>query len=782
MYFTKKESSFDTSQIELKKKYFYRIQILRSLLLLTVLFFVSKIINFEVSSKLILFFSFLGIYLASKLLLKGISPLKIVIRHIIVIFALYFISNLANYFLMLSPTVPANRDFLIPLLQDQCLILISFYLISALSTILYWNFRSYSTWEALISSSLFIYLLSGHRNYQIDSPKEISSLSWKISLFQHYLIEPHHLFIALACCYIIFLALYLFFSCNRPLFIRENIVRNYFKSSLFFNLALPGFLIFILFLYANILNKKYSAELSRASEGVGQGAKEGQSNLGFHKAIGENPQPTALVRLDGDYTKNPWAPMLYFREGALSEFAGREMVLAAARFDTDVPKIQVGQAFLGKADQEMNDSRQKISYSVFLISQHTAVPALDYPIKISLLKNPAPEKFLLAYQATSFAPVIKLDSLEGKTFGSINWDPYTLEHYFRAPGSKAKTLPAELIIDNNQAILDSNNEDLRYLALSKKITEHAQTPLEKVQAILDYLSKNSIYTKNPGHILSDPTADPTAPYLFAEKMRGYCVHFSHAGVYLLRSAGIPARIGTGYLTDLSYAKDGHILLQMGDRHAWPEIYVDQVGWVVADINPAQAENETAPIPDSKLLEELMSKINPNLEFIQAETVAANDNKQEKISLDKILENLFDSKKPFFLFLGFLLILLLFKLWLLFAYRFVRNANSKAKLAYVSFATQISELGLQRNFGETKKEFAKRLDRNEKINARELINLEEQSSYLSNLSDKENSSIIKAMNAWKNSYDQNNKKIFRIIVLLNPLSISRLINSYLKKKF
>lgn len=782
MYFTKKENNFDISQVELRKKFFYRVQILRSLLLLAALFFISKIINFEISSKLILLFSFLGIFLSSKLLLKGISPIKILLQHVVAIGALYFIFNLANYLLALSPSISANKDFLIPLLQDQVLVLVAFYLVSAFSTILYWNFRNYSTWEAFVSSSLFIYLLSGHRNYQIDSPKEISSLSWKISLFQRYLIEPHHLFIALACGYIILLALYLFFSSNRPLFKKENIVRNYFKRSLFFNLALPVFLLAILFLYANILNKKFSTDLSRASEGVGQGSKEGQSNLGFHKAIGDNPQPTALVRLDGDYTKNPWAPMLYFREGALSEFAGREMVLAGARFDTDVPRVQVGQAFLGQANPEMNDYRQKISYSVFLISKHTAPPAIDYPTKISLLKNPTPEKFLMAYQATSFAPVIKLESLVGNTFSSKDWDRETLEHYLRFPGSKANLVPAELIIDNKQAILDNNKEDLRYLALTRKLIEDATTPLEKVLSILDYLSKNSIYTKNPGHILSDPTADPTAPYLFAEKMRGYCVHFSHAAVYLFRSAGIPARIGTGYLTDLSYAKDGHILLQMGDRHAWPEVYVENVGWVVADINPAQAENEIAPIPDSKLLEELMSKINPNLEFIQPETVAENDKNKNEISLDKVLENIFDSKKPLVIFGALLIFLLIFKLWLLFAYRFIKNPNSKAKLAYVSFATQVSELGLERQFGETKNEFVKRLNKNKKINAKKLISLEEQSTYLSNLTNKENPEIKSAMNDWKNSYDQHNKKIIRLIVLFNPLSISKLINSYFKKKF
>ena len=48
----------------------------------------------------------------------------------------------------------------------------------------------------------------------------------------------------------------------------------------------------------------------------------------------------------------------------------------------------------------------------------------------------------------------------------------------------------------------------------------------------------------------------------------------------MRALGIPARVGSGYAVDESARQGGSaILLSGANSHAWPEIYVDGVGWV-----------------------------------------------------------------------------------------------------------------------------------------------------------------------------------------------------------
>ena len=55
-----------------------------------------------------------------------------------------------------------------------------------------------------------------------------------------------------------------------------------------------------------------------------------------------------------------------------------------------------------------------------------------------------------------------------------------------------------------------------------------------------------IVARRLGISLPIPFLVATAAFLFGN-FTGYCVHSAHASVYLWRSLGLPARIGTGYL-------------------------------------------------------------------------------------------------------------------------------------------------------------------------------------------------------------------------------------------
>ena len=202
------------------------------------------------------------------------------------------------------------------------------------------------------------------------------------------------------------------------------------------------------------------------------------------------------------------------------------------------------------------------------------------------------------------------------------------------------------------------------------------------------------------------------------------MHFAHAAAYLMRLAGIPARIATGYLTDLQYAKDGHILLQLGDRHAWPEIYVQGHGWIVVDITPAQAENEPELIPNENLLEELMSKIDPAQEFTLPPPIEEGEEESE----ENIFTEVVNPKVAISALLIAALAWILFKLWLRFGYHLTSNKNIKIKLAYQAFASLMADLNLSRRYGETRQEYASRLEAHFGINAKQLTQINEERSY------------------------------------------------------
>src|SRR5690606_25670964 len=76
-------------------------------------------------------------------------------------------------------------------------------------------------------------------------------------------------------------------------------------------------------------------------------------------------------------------------------------------------------------------------------------------------------------------------------------------------------------------------------------------------------------------------------FLF-EQRAGYCEHFSSAFVALMRAAGIPARVVTGYVGGYRNPIGDYWLVRNSDAHAWAEAWLPGRGWVRFDPTAAVA--------------------------------------------------------------------------------------------------------------------------------------------------------------------------------------------------
>ena len=63
---------------------------------------------------------------------------------------------------------------------------------------------------------------------------------------------------------------------------------------------------------------------------------------------------------------------------------------------------------------------------------------------------------------------------------------------------------------------------------------------------------------------------------------GYCEYYASAFVVLMRAAGIPARIVTGYQGGFWQAADEYLLVRQSDAHAWAEVWLEGQGWTRVD--------------------------------------------------------------------------------------------------------------------------------------------------------------------------------------------------------
>lgn len=292
-----------------------------------------------------------------------------------------------------------------------------------------------------------------------------------------------------------------------------------------------------------------------------------------NKGSGSNsqkpPDPVALALLHDDL---PDVDMLYFRQSVRSHLVGDRLVEdTSGQFDTDIAaRVATTEPLELKTPQSPTFHRA-VRTSMFLLVDHAQWPGLGAPESFAPLQNPNPRRFVAAYDVKSELLLRPPERLVGRQALPSSWTMAEREHYLAIPN------------------------DPRYVELSNRLVRDVDPrfvgdDVVKALAIRQYLEKNGFYSLKQKTLEGD---DPTAHFLFGD-LKGYCVHFAHAAVFLLRSQGIPARVALGYGVQTSQRGAGSAVLIYGNEaHAWPEMYLDGVGWVTFDIAP-EASDEPPP--------------------------------------------------------------------------------------------------------------------------------------------------------------------------------------------
>jgi hypothetical protein len=105
-------------------------------------------------------------------------------------------------------------------------------------------------------------------------------------------------------------------------------------------------------------------------------------------------------------------------------------------------------------------------------------------------------------------------------------------------------------------------------------------------------------------------ADPIDAFLFDTKA-GFCEHYAGAFTFLMRAAGLPARVVTGYQGGEINPIGDYLIVRQADAHAWSEVWLAQRGWVRIDptavVAPARVDNGIrAVIPETAIIPGLIT--------------------------------------------------------------------------------------------------------------------------------------------------------------------------------
>ncbi len=372
---------------------------------------------------------------------------------------------------------------------------------------------------------------------------------------------------------------------------------------------------------------------------------------------------------------------LYWRALTLEQFDGRRWSQAPTVAYSQVPKWQAG--------------GESWRYSIVLQpSGKPWLPALDVA-----RTDQADVRQLADYRVQRQRPVQQALLYRVESWPRVLRDPQLSERARR----QALQLPAE--------------GDPRSRQWAVQLRQRYPQPEALVAAVLKHFHDEPYH-----YTLKPPTlgADSIDGFLF-DSRQGFCAHYAGAMTYVLRAAGIPARMVAGYQGGELNPAGQFLIVRQFDAHAWVEYWQDGQGWrsvdptyAVApqriDLGLEQALAADEDMPGAALLSPLryrdLTWLNElrqgwdNLNYAWQRRVLGFQGEQQLQLLGHWFGGLADWVMP----VGLVLILGLLSLLLL---RPWRNPVDPALRLFAAFEKLLSRHGLVREPGEGPLAFGER---------------------------------------------------------------------------
>jgi len=244
-----------------------------------------------------------------------------------------------------------------------------------------------------------------------------------------------------------------------------------------------------------------------------------------------------------------------------------------------------------------------------------------------------------------------------------------------------------------------------------------------IQLVLDWLrDRPFVYTLKPPKLGRNSVDE----FLF-DTQKGFCAHYSSAFAFLMRAAGVPARVVAGYQGGELNPMGNYLLVHQFDAHAWNEVWIKNQGWVRVDptalVSPERIEdgigealrqrNELASqstfsslrFQDVKLLNDIRYALD-YVNFSWNKFVLGYDAKLQTDFLQDFLGNVTPQRLAFVMMGLVLLIVTIIGVALISNNR--KKSKDKVNRIYLGLIETLNQLGLSKEADETPMQFTQRL--------------------------------------------------------------------------
>ena len=201
-------------------------------------------------------------------------------------------------------------------------------------------------------------------------------------------------------------------------------------------------------------------------------------------------------------------------------------------------------------------------------------PIIEYTVTL----EPHGKVWLFALEHPSALPRSPSNDMRALTGSDIAYLSYDQQLVARAPVAQAIRYTQRSSLRDSYSGADENpRESLqlplsnpRTLAFAREMRQRVNSDRAYVNAVLKWFHDEPfVYTLAPPLL----DRDPVDGFLF-DTRRGFCEHYAGAFTVLLRAAGIPARVVTGYQGGEMNPDGDYMIVRQSDAHAWAEALLD----------------------------------------------------------------------------------------------------------------------------------------------------------------------------------------------------------------
>jgi transglutaminase-like putative cysteine protease len=336
-----------------------------------------------------------------------------------------------------------------------------------------------------------------------------------------------------------------------------------------------------------------------------------------------------------------------------------------------------------------------------LAGQQTGVlKASGTPLSYEVTLEPSDKRWLLALDVPLSVPD---GARRGADMSLVNHTPVDNLLRYAVVSTPHYVLEEQLSAENRRLGLQlPDGFDPKTLELAQRWRMEFRDNDAIVRAALNLFHDDFYYTLNAPLLARDSVDD----FLFGSK-RGFCEHYASAFTFLMRAAGIPARVVTGYQGGFHNIAGDYWVVRQSDAHAWSEVWLQGRGWVRVDptaaVSPLRvqlgaraAAGETAPWYQANWLQSVRNQFDLVNRFWNNAVVQFNVLRQEGLLTPFGIDKADYSDLMMTLIGASTLLLGLFAWWVM---RAPRVALDELDSAYQRLCSKLARAGASRSPAE-----------------------------------------------------------------------------------